>query len=287
MVSVGTTNAQWMNKNDVDLGAGFPNDVQLAIGGPVAPNLTRDGEVFLDLKDTKRSYDVILKAYGPQGINSNPLFAKLMTESYGGRFYSDFKNPKDPKFILPLGTGTFVAEVYLLTDGPPIEGFTNYGTILTAHGISVSDGISQYLQARKQGTFVLDYGVNSFRYFKSKLVEGTVSATVTPQYRRGATLAQRRSLHAKALALANSVASGAANVMNTFSPTFPAPTWKASILNGRPGIKHTAYVYNQPVAENNTVSFLSKVAAHARTQTVVHPEGNLVLRVTTQQRLLN
>jgi hypothetical protein len=59
------------------------------------------------------------------------------------------------------------------------------------------------------------------------------------------------------------------------------------MLNGTPGIKRTAYVYNQPVAENNTASFLSKVASHARIQTVVHPEGNLLLSVTTQQRLLN
>lgn len=291
MVGVGTTNAQWMNKNDVDLGAGFLNDVQLVIGGSVAPNHVRDGEVSLDLKDTTRSYDVILKAYGPQGINSNPLFVKLMNESYGGRFYSDFKNPKDPKFILPSGTGTLVAEVYFLTDGPPIVGFTNYGTILAANGILPPDGSSQYLQARKQGTFVLDYGVKSFRYFKSSFVEGSVSVTVTPQYRRRVTLAQRRSLDAKALALANSVVSGAANVMNTFSPTLPAPTWKASILNGMPGvgspgIKRTAYVDGKPVAADNVSSFLSKVASQARTQTVAHPEGSLLLIVTTQQRFL-
>jgi hypothetical protein len=254
---------------------------------------TTDATVRVDLPDTKTWHTATMKVYGPAGITSAPLFSKLMDATAAGVFTANFKHPTDANFQLPkYTTCTLLVELYHMYSSGPVTGYSSYTDTLKVNGITPLAGTPLSYITRRDAAVALDFGVNKWDVLVCNLVQANAKTTATVNYIINATSAQKTALNTKAAEFCKAKAIKHAATMDSFCPptinnsSAQYAPWKSTINIASSGIGYSASVYNVPVESAKLASFLTTVAALAKTETVTYPEGSVTATTTTFQSKL-
>jgi len=315
-----TSQAQWVEKVDVDVEAGLPYWTQMSInpgGFHYGSTEYKGATVNFSLGNaTPASYEVIIKAYGPDENVIEPLFAKLMDKpdywnppvigyvggqnktaqskagqsNYGSfLFESDFTNPSNPDFKLPIGKSMLVADIYEVTDGypNPEDGWVPFSEILEAEGIVTEpDSIVPQLYARQVGSNDLDFLVSALDVFQASYAGANLSVDVIATYRPRATALQKRNLDTKAGQLAKSEAANLVASLSKFKEhTAPNSNWEPIMTQIKQRVS-SKVLYDVSVwgmlAADKAKEVPVSVERLLKKTTITHPEGQLTLTISGQ-----